>query len=211
MMYKEIFVDQKYIQLVKDKLPELFLLAELDNSRNGKLGMEIGSTRERILIALFILAYGKDAIDADIPITEPETDMFVQRVPVSIKTVSGKTPGGVKLIWTVDAERAREFALQYSPSCDMLFAHINWGGQGALYLFSKELQRKLLAQMGRENYIKLPKLGTNPRGVELSKDALRALMQSDEAQKITIDFRRSEHTYSAYDRWLELWKGSTTH
>lgn len=205
MNYREIFYNPKIIRLIKDKLPELFLLAELDNSRNGKLGMEIGSARERILIALLMLIYGKDRVDSDIPITEPETDVIVENEPISIKTMSGKKPGGVKLIWTVDPQKAMEFADNYKPACDMLFVHLNWGGQGGLYVFSKELQQDIFRKLGKEQYIKLPKPGTNPRGVEISKQAVEALVASPKANCVTIDFRRTEHEYSAYDRWLELW------
>lgn len=205
MNYTELFDDPKIVALIKDKLPELFLLAELDNSRNGKLGMEIGSARERILIALLMLVYGKEQVDPDIPITEPETDVLVENEPISIKTMSGKKPGGVKLIWTVDPHKAKEFADSYSPSCDMMFAHLNWGGQGGLYIFSKEVQREVFEELGKELYIKLPKPGTNPRGVETSKLAIEKLTANPKARCITIDFRRTEQRYSAYDRWLELW------
>ena len=44
----EIFEEKKLIEKIKKKLPYLFQLAEIDNSRDGKLGMEIGSARERI-------------------------------------------------------------------------------------------------------------------------------------------------------------------
>jgi len=45
-MTKKIYelFDEKYlIKKIKEKLPYLFQLAEIDNSRDGKLGMEIGS------------------------------------------------------------------------------------------------------------------------------------------------------------------------
>ncbi|KKR79679.1 MAG: hypothetical protein UU24_C0004G0017 [Candidatus Nomurabacteria bacterium GW2011_GWA2_40_9] len=51
---KQLFSDKKIIQKVKEKMPDLFQLAEADSSRAGKLGMEVGSVRERIIIALLI-------------------------------------------------------------------------------------------------------------------------------------------------------------
>lgn len=36
----EIFERKEIIQKIKSKLPYLFQLAEIDNSRDGKLGME---------------------------------------------------------------------------------------------------------------------------------------------------------------------------
>ena len=55
-----IFEDSKIVEKIKKKLPYLFQLTEIDNSRDGKLGMEVGSARERIVIALLIY---KGAID----------------------------------------------------------------------------------------------------------------------------------------------------
>ena len=53
-VYNKLFDDKLIIKRVKNKLPHLFQLAELESSRNGKIGMEIGSVRERILIALLM-------------------------------------------------------------------------------------------------------------------------------------------------------------
>jgi len=39
----EIFEDTKLVDRIKNKLPYLFQLAELESSRAGKIGMEVGS------------------------------------------------------------------------------------------------------------------------------------------------------------------------
>ena len=44
---KQLFSDKNIIKRVKEKMPDLFQLAETDSSRNGKLGMEVGSVREK--------------------------------------------------------------------------------------------------------------------------------------------------------------------
>lgn len=56
-VYDKLFDDALIIKRVKNKLPRLFQLAELESSRNGKIGMEIGSVRERILIALLMYKF----------------------------------------------------------------------------------------------------------------------------------------------------------
>ena len=89
-VYNKLFDDNLIIRRVKNKLPHLFQLAELESSRNGKVGMEIGSARERILIALLMHQFGKDVVDPNIPITAPETDVYVDGEPLSIKTVTTK-------------------------------------------------------------------------------------------------------------------------
>jgi hypothetical protein len=50
----EIFEDKKLIEKIKKLLPYLFQLAELESSRAGKTGMEVGSIREKIIVALLI-------------------------------------------------------------------------------------------------------------------------------------------------------------
>ena len=164
-IYK-IFSEELLINKIKEKLPFLFQLAEIDNSRDGKLGMEIGSARERIVIALLIYKFGEKNVKTDIAITESEIDVIVFDEPISIKTVTNRNVVGVKLIWTVDAQKALAFINNYSPECDILFVHINWAGKGGMYLLSKEGQKEILKKYGKAFYFKLPKAGTNPRGVE---------------------------------------------
>jgi hypothetical protein len=44
----EIFNDEKLVAKIKNKLPYLFQLAELESSRAGKVGMEVGLLRWKI-------------------------------------------------------------------------------------------------------------------------------------------------------------------
>jgi hypothetical protein len=50
----EIFEDEKLVEKIKRRLPYLFQLAELESSRGGKTGMEVGSVRERIIVGLLV-------------------------------------------------------------------------------------------------------------------------------------------------------------
>ncbi|MCL4458817.1 MAG: ThaI family type II restriction endonuclease [Chloroflexi bacterium] len=43
----EVFEDEKLVEKIKRRLPYLFQLAELESSRAGKTGMEVGSVREQ--------------------------------------------------------------------------------------------------------------------------------------------------------------------
>jgi hypothetical protein len=203
---KKIFNDKKIIKKIQEKLPYLFQLAEIDNSRDGKLGMEIGSARERILIAMLIYNYGEDNVKTDIPITEKETDVILFDEPISIKTLTNKKLIGVKLIWTVDAEKAKEFIKDYVPEADMLLVQLNWNSKGAMYLLTKDGQKEVLNKLGRNNYFKLPKAGTNPRGVEISNEAINLLAKHKTSLKIDIDWNRDKNIkYDAYERWVDRW------
>ena len=99
----EIFEDKELIGKIKRRLPYFYQLAELESSRAGKIGMEVGSVREKIMVALLIYKFGESNIKTDIPIIEPEIDVELFGQPLSIKTITGTGLSGVKLVWTVDA------------------------------------------------------------------------------------------------------------
>lgn len=208
-VYNKLFDDELIVRRVKNKLPRLFQLAEFESSRNGKVGMEIGSVRERILIALLMYKFGIDIVDPDIPITAPEVDVYVDNTPLSIKTMTTKSNryASVKLIWTVDHQKALDFKNTYVPSCDMLLAKICWGKTGKLLLFSKESQVKILNQIGRDKYIKMPKENTNARGVGISAAALTLLEKCEDTRIIDINFTRGKIDYrEVYTKWLDAWR-----
>jgi len=202
----EIFEDEKLVAKIKRRLPYLFQLAELESSRAGKTGMEVGSVRERIIVALLIYKFGEANVETQIPITEPEVDAKLFGEPVSIKTITGKSFGGVKLIWTVDAQKAKEFRDNYYPNCDILLVQINWNDTGGFYYIPLEVQKMLFDEIGRQNYIKLPKPGTNPRGVEITKEALSTLVKNRESKRIEINWQRTKIEFNTYKRWVELWR-----
>lgn len=202
-----IFEDLNVVSKIQDKLPKLFQLTEIDNSRDGKLGMEIGSSRERIIIALLIYQFGENNITTNIPITKNETDVIVFDEPISIKTITNKKIVGVKLIWTVDSQKVLEFINHYKAECDMLFIHINWNGNGGMYLISKEAQNEILEKIGKDFYFKLPKQGTNPRGVEITNEAINELAKHHTTKSIQINWTRTNNSnYNPYDRWVKLWE-----
>ena len=202
----EIFEDEEIVERIKRRLPYLFQLAELESSRAGKTGMEVGSVRERIIVALLIFKFGEANVETEIPITEPEVDTRLFGVPLSIKTITGKNIGGVKLIWTVNARKAKEFRDNYYPHCDMLLVQINWDDTGGVYYIPLEVQKRLFDKIGRQNYIKLPKPGTNPRGVEITKEALSNLVADKDSKRIVINWQRTKIEFNSYKRWVDLWK-----
>ena len=209
-VYDELFDDQQVVRQVRQKLPRLFLLAELESQRNGKVGMEVGSVREKILIALLMYKFGLDRVNTGIAITEPEIDVIVDDEPLSIKTITiphNLPIRGVKVSWSVDTETALKFKKEYFPSCDMMLVEIRWDDAGHLYLFKKHSQREILTKLGVGNYLKLPAQGGNTRGVEITGEALRLLVKDTSTRKIDIDFPHEQLEYKeAYKRWLDAWR-----
>lgn len=203
--YLKIFEDADLLDKIRAKLPRLFFLAELDASRAGKVGMEIGSVRERIIIALMMMKFGVDNVKTDIPITETEIDVIVHNQPLSIKTISGARIGGVKAIWTVDAQKAREFVANYKPKYDILLVQVNWGGSGVFAYIPLKVQEEIFSVFGRDKYFSLPKQGTNPRGVEFSKEAMARLSVHPDVKRITINWIRPTEKFNQYQRWLDYW------
>lgn len=201
----EIFEDEHLVEKIKSRLPYLFQLAELESSRAGKIGMEVSSVREKIIVALLIYKFGEENVETEIPITQPEVDAKLFEEPVSIKTITGKSFGGVKLIWTVDTQKAKEFRENYYPHCDILLVQINWNDVGGFYYIPLNAQKRLFDKIGRQNYIKLPKPGTNPRGVEIAKEALSSLVRDYESKNILINWQKTKIEFNSYKRWVDLW------
>jgi hypothetical protein len=176
--------------------------------------MEVGSIREKILIALLMYKFGKENLETEIPITMSEVDVIFFRQPISIKTITGYS--GVKVIWTVDAQKAFEFYNTYQPKCEMLLTQLRWDVKeknikkgahpGGLFYIPLQVQKEVLADIGKDKYLKLPKRGTNPRGVEISALALRKLLNHKRTKCIKIIWKRSQIIYDPYKRWVDYWK-----
>lgn len=201
----DLFNDTVVVTKIKSRLPYLFQLAELESSRAGKIGMEVGSVREKVITALLIYKFGEENVKSDLPITEPEVDVKLFDQPISIKTISGKVPSGIKLIWTVDAEKAKHFLNTWHPTYDLLFVHVNWYAKGGLYYIPYEVQDAVFNKIGRQRYIKLPKQGTNPRGVEMSNEALINTIRDEGTKSVEINWTKESIDYSPFKRWVELW------
>lgn len=201
----EIFEDDILNEKIKDRLPKLFQIAEVESSRASKIGMEVGIVRERVIVALLIYKFGIENVETEIPTTEAELDVKLYGEPISIKTITSKSFSGVKMIWTVDPDKANQFRENYYPSCDILLVQINWNNMGGFYYIPLEVQKTLFGEIGRQNYIKLPKPATNPRGVEFTKQALTSLIEDSHSKSIEINWQKSEIDYNPYERWVDLW------
>ena len=196
-----------YAQKIEKVLPVLFNIVELENRRGNKLGMEVGTARERVLIALFMYVYGNRSVEFP-PSTSPELDIIVKGHPLSIKTKSSKGFTGIKLIWTVDWQKVHEFARSFAPQSDLLYVNIVWNADGGFFLIPKGVQNEILERIGRTTFMKLPSLGTNPRGVELSAEALRRMTEHKETLSLVIHWRRDPSLLverALYGRWIDLW------
>jgi len=210
----ELFRDDKLCEKIRRKLPFLFALAEQQASRAGRVGMEVGTLREQILIALLIYKFGEASMDLDIPIAEHEVDVHVLGHPLSIKTVAAQSQRApaVKIIWTVDWKKVEEFVETYEPKCDMLLVIVRWGGIGGFYGIPLQAQKEVFEQLGKEKYLRRPKQGTNPRGVDISSVAVEELLKHSLIKALPIEWQRPidlterELRLAPYKRWLQYWQ-----
>ena len=204
----ELFKDKFYISEIQKKLPKLFRMAEIESSRGGKIGMFVGSIRENVIIALLIYAFGNKAVNPEFTITATEKDLELAGKPISIKTITNS--GYVKAVWTVDAASALRWTSTYEPKMDILLAKICWNTKdGGLFLIPVKVQIDSFKKLGRTRYLKMPKLGTNPRGVEFSKEAISSMLSDKRTLRIEIDWVKPDlPVKSIYQRWIDVWKGT---
>jgi len=62
---------------------------------------------------------------------------------------------------------------------------------------------KAFRETGRERYIQLPKPGVNPRGVEITKEALVA---DEDSKAIDMYCQRTKIEYNPYKKWVSYWR-----
>lgn len=205
----DLLEDEALVQKIKKRLPYLFYLAEKKISRKGTTGMEVGTLREQILIALFIHKFGRENVQLE-RITGKH-DVRVLGYPISIKTAKAK-PGtpSLKVWWGSDNQKAKELKEQYRPSSILMAAIIKWGGDGELALIPKEVQEELFEEVGAENYLKIS-TGTNNRGVAIPGKIVSELLRRSE-KKISIRWQVpsfnsfKEDEWTPYLEWLEYWE-----
>ena len=87
--------------------------------------------------------------------------------------------------------------------------HICWGKAGVMYYIPKQLQENTLKDIGTERYMRLPKPNTNPRGIDMSSEALEILTQSSTTLTLPILWQKEKTTYRPYQRWIQLWQAET--
>ncbi|MBI2598579.1 MAG: ThaI family type II restriction endonuclease [Candidatus Diapherotrites archaeon] len=190
---------------IKERLPKLFRIAEIENSRAGKIGMEVGFTREKIIAALLIHKFGAKKVDTNIPATEKEIDVILDGKGLSIKTITEK--GGIKAVWTVDAQSSKDFLKEYKPKCDIILVQTWWGkDKDSFFYMPLSVQMEVIKKVGTKGYLNLPKEGTNPRGIEFSKLAMEMMLNHKDTLKIRINWIKEEQPYDVYKRWVKYWE-----
>jgi hypothetical protein len=203
-LIKSILIDnEKFKKYIQEKLPELFEQANIECSRDGKIGMEVGVARERILVAMLMHFFGTENVDVKIPTTKASLDVKLLGQCISIKTRT--KVNNFKLCWTSDQISIGNYISTFQPDCDILFAKIDWGKIGYIYYIPLSVQIDVFNTLGRANYLKIPKPGTNPRGIDITDEAYRELTSHSQTLKMEILWNIKNLDINVYERWLKLW------
>lgn len=182
MPFNDIFNDEIFVRSLQRRLPKLVYDLNEAFRKGGKLSPDIGNLREKMIIGILKKQYG-DRLEYEFESQEPELDFQFDGEGISFKTTISK---GFKLIWTANYELAMDFYKNSTPlySIAVLLFQKKLGG---LYYFPLELLVRTRERLGLE-FLKKPKSGTNPRGVELSTKAFNLLIKGQSCRFIPINW-----------------------
>ena len=156
-------------------LINLYQSSQIECSRSAGLTPEVGSSRERDVIASLYNDKGL-CVEYDIPNKSVE-DVIVNMKKISIKHSSNKcnTCSGIKIVWTVDKTERIKFIKKFVFNCDLLIIYVRFDKQNVngelvvLYIERRTLvEQQHLFGIRNEEVFKC--LNGNSRGVELNKN-----------------------------------------
>ncbi len=197
----EWFNNETFTSIVKNNLPKLFKKAEIESMRGGKIGMEVGVLRERVLIALLLKSFGENNVRFDFSSTDNSKDTQVFDDVLSIKTFMNNGYAGIKVFWASDNNTVKNAVNNYIPQNHLLVSNINWGTQdGGLYLINLSTQLQIFNSIGVEKYLKINK--GNNRGISIQTEVLKTLMSHQETKRIIVDWGDPKLNYNIYERWM---------
>ena len=194
-----ILLSEHYLERIRQKLPPAFEMVGQQAS-----GPEVGVLREAVIIGMFMAFLEEEKVKPNTSAVEADIDCYIGDVPLSIKTVTGPNMGGIRIKWTSDQQKAKEFIDSFNPECDLLIVRIIWEGLGRISYIPEEVQHRIFGKLGRE-YLDY-RQGTNTRGINLSRTALTELESASESVVIPLNWFRSVEPQPVYDRWIAYWQ-----
>jgi hypothetical protein len=195
----QLFTNPEYAKMIQQKLPPAFQSVEDELKGNPAVGL----LREQVILGMLIAFLGERHVQLIRSGVNPDIDCFVDTQPLSIKTVS--LAGGIRLKWTSNAVKAKEFMDAYEPMSHLLVVRIIWGGVGAMRLIPLDLQKRVFTRIGLSRYLEY-RGATNTRGVNLSFEAESALIRDAESASLAISWRKSQAIMNPLDKWIDYWR-----
>jgi len=194
-----LLTNPRYAKIIQQKLPPAFQTVEDQLKGNPAVGL----LREQVILGMLVAFLGKRRVKLVESGVSPDIDCYVDSEPLSIKTVSYS--GGIRLKWTSNAVKAKEFINIYEPMANLLVIRIAWGETGLMRFIPLHLQQRVFNQIGVKQYLEYSS-ATNTRGVNLSGDAESALNRSSKTVILPILWQRSKTVIDPIDKWIRYWR-----
>jgi hypothetical protein len=158
---------------------QLYSSSQKEHSKNGRLGPEVGMSREKDLIATLKRFEGEN-VNYDIDNRLPE-DLCFHTLKISLKHSQGDFGSTVKAKWT-SADKSVEEAIkmmieapdEYYPA--LLICYIDSKKKKITYVLITAEQNKNTIKSLRAGAFKVP--SGNSRGIEYSKAAMSEFMKN---------------------------------
>ena len=199
-LIRQLLTNPKYVEVIQRKLPPAFQTVEYELKGNPAVGL----LREQIILGMLIAFLGEANVKLIQGGVNPDIDCYVGSSPLSIKTVS--LSGGIRLKWTSNAVKAREFINGYKPISDLLVIRIVWEETGVLRFIPLDVQQNLFGQIGVARYLDY-RGATNTRGVNLSLEAAQTLNRHSQSISVPILWKKSKVIGNPVDKWIDYWLG----
>jgi len=173
---------------VQQNLIRLYQKSHWEHTKNGKMGMEIGASKEKDLTAIFRYYMGEDQVIYDTGYCSPE-DLRIGGEKFSIKHIStavGASTGSIKVKWTSDNFQAKKLIKDSQWMSDQHMLIVYWDNNKNNVTILGIEQEKIKNGVSRYHETAFHiRPGTNNRGVQFSRKMLDFILK-DPAFSITI-------------------------
>ena len=164
------------------KLIKLYQASQMEHKRNGRLTADVGMSREKDIIAYMIYILG-ETVDYKID-NEKEEDVICDGRKISIKHSSVKTlsNASIKLQWTENKERQKQFIETFKFTCDLLIIYVRFketGGEIEILYCTVDILEELLDNFKetKEDVFKMRE-NSNGRGIEFNRNFFEAIIKN---------------------------------
>jgi hypothetical protein len=185
--------------IMEKKLPPAFQMVEDELKGNPAVGL----LREQVIIGMLVAFLGEGIVKVVKSGVNPDIDCVVDSEPLSIKTVS--LSGGIRLKWTSNEVKAKEFMKNYRPTSNLLIVRVSWGETGSIRFIPLDSQKSTFDKIGVERYLDY-RGTTNTRGVNLSPEAEDALNRNIQTVSLSVTWQKSSVVVNPIDKWTKYWK-----
>jgi len=163
-------------------LLQLYADSQKENTRNCKLGMEVGISRERDLVSV-LKYFLPDKINSDVDNALPE-DFLLNSLKISVKHKQGAIGSAFKVSWTCADNAVKSTINSMINASDNYYPHLlvayieNINQKITIICITAEENKNIIKSLKENAFktIKNPK--GNTRGIEYSKEAMNKLIKN---------------------------------